>query len=99
MPTESGVWNISKWNKFKWSSSNGSKNVYHNLLESLEKAKPKDRGNIRDALIGETAIKNEFILVTNDVALQNAVKETYPYAQVPIDFAEFIEVMKNEKRN
>lgn len=115
IPTESGVYGISRYGKCKFVSADvptesfvldtsrldyakvGDSSVYQKLLNSLEKAKPKDEGNIKDALIGETAVKNEFVLVTKDVALQNAVKEYSPDAQV-INFAKFIEVLKNESR-
>ena len=90
LPTESLVWGTSKWGKAKFSDGK----FYKKLLNLLERAKPKDRGNIKDALIAETAVKNSFILVTNDVALQEAVKEIDPNFQV-IDFTKFIEVMKN----
>lgn len=90
-PTESFVLGTSRLGGAKL----GDGGFYHKLLNSLEKSKPKDRGNIKDALIGETAIKNNFVLVTNDVALQDSVKEHNPNTKV-MNFKEFIEVMKNE---
>ena len=90
-PTESFVVGTSRLGGAKL----GDGSVYQSLLNLLEKAKPKDRGDIKDALIGETSIKNKFILVTNDVAVQNAVKEHKPNSQV-MDFIKFIEVMNNE---
>ncbi len=93
-PTESFVLRTSRLSGAKL--GNGS--IYHELLSYLEKAKPKDRGNIKDALIGETAIKNEYVLVTNDIALQNAVQYVCKESKL-MNFHAFIEVMKNEKRN
>ena len=62
--TESGVFDTSRFNKAKFGEGE--------LLEEIRK------GNIKhteDALIGETAIKNGCILVTNDKRLLNKVNE------------------------
>lgn len=56
MSTESAVWGVSKWGESKWTSEN-------NLIEELRKGNLK---HTEDALIGETAIKNNLILVTNN---------------------------------
>jgi len=69
---------------------------YSKILEFLEKTKPKDRGNIKDALIGETATKREMILVTDDYGLFYAVTNKGINCKV-INFHAFNEVMKNEK--
>jgi len=70
IPTESGVWDISRWDYFKWGDENG---LYDRILEQLEKEKPHHRGNKKDALIGETSIKNNITLVTDDRALRETV--------------------------
>jgi len=71
VPTESAVWDVSKWDEAKF--SNGD--LYTLLLQELNKSKPRDKdNNIKDALIAETSIKNGFILVTADSALYRIVK-------------------------
>jgi predicted nucleic acid-binding protein len=72
IPTESAVWDVSRWGLAKWSEEDG---MYEKILEQLEKEKPHDRGNIKDALVGETAIRNCITLVTNDKSLRDAVEK------------------------
>jgi predicted nucleic acid-binding protein len=62
--TESAVWDISKWGEAKWTSED-------NLLDDLSKNNP---ANVRDALIAETAIRNNMILITNDLKLLKKIK-------------------------
>jgi len=57
IPTESMVWDKSKWGSAKWSSENNT------LLDYIRQGNLK---HTEDALIGETAIKNKIILVTED---------------------------------
>jgi len=64
VPTESAVWGVSKWGESKWTSRD-------NLIEELRKGNLK---HTEDALIGETAIKNNFILVTDDKTFLNKVR-------------------------
>jgi predicted nucleic acid-binding protein len=48
----------------------GNGAVYESILVQLDKVKPMEQdNNIKDALIGETAVKNEIVLITNDKAL------------------------------
>ena len=61
-PTESFVWDVSRWDLGKWS---GEDNLYDPIKAELDKRKPK-KNNIQDALIAETAIKNGYTLVTED---------------------------------
>ena len=72
VPTKSGVWGTSKWNKFKWGSEN---NLYQPIKDKLDKLNKGKKNNIADALIAETAIKNQYTLVTNDNDLTKVVKE------------------------
>ena len=113
LPTESAVWDTSKWNKAKWTDSDtptesfvlgtsrlggaklGDGVSYDKILEFLEKIKPNDRGNIKDALIGETASKQDMILVTDDYGLFYAVTNKGINCKV-MNFHAFIEVMKND---
>jgi rRNA-processing protein FCF1 len=72
IPTESSVWDVSRWGSSKWGEEDG---LYLRILNQLEKIKPHDRGNKRDALVGETAIKTGITLVSDDRALRETVKE------------------------
>lgn len=63
MPTESAVYGVSRWGEAKWTSE-------ESLIEILRKGNLK---HTEDALIGETAIKNNLILVTNDPRLMKKV--------------------------
>jgi predicted nucleic acid-binding protein len=71
IPTESAVLNISRYNLSKFSDGL----EYGRILQSLEKEKPNHDGNKKDALIGETAIKNRITLVSDDRGLRESVKE------------------------
>lgn len=62
VPTESAVYGISRFGKAKF--SNGD------LLEKLREGNIK---HTKDALIGETAIKEKLILITNDNTLRRRV--------------------------
>ena len=69
IPTESFVWDTSSWDAAKWSDVS---------LVTIIASKLKDlnggaRGNIKDALIAETAIKNGHILITHDSDLASVV--------------------------
>lgn len=63
IPTESAVWNVSRWGQAKWSDDN----------PTFEEVR---RGNLRhteDTLITETCIKQNLVLVTHDKDLQKRV--------------------------
>lgn len=69
VPTESTVWDVSRWDQAKW----GNGDVYQRLkaeLDILNKAKPN---NIFDALIAEVAIVNGYTLLTADSDLAKTV--------------------------
>jgi len=66
IPTESGVWDVSRWGESKWTDEKIT------LIELLRKGNLK---HTEDALIGETAIKNKLILVTDDDLLRSNVKK------------------------
>jgi predicted nucleic acid-binding protein len=107
IPTESAVWDISKWDSCKWGGESNSKiptesfvlghsrigmaklsndNLYSEIRDSLDKKKKKPN-NVQDALIAETAIKNNLILVTDDKTLREVAKSYYENV---ISFDEFI---------
>lgn len=74
LATESTVWDVSSWDKAKWSANDG---IYESLLARIKALDGRDRGDnqIRDALIAETAIKVGLTLVTDDIKLTQAVRE------------------------
>lgn len=74
--TESFVWGASLWGKCKW----GAGKIFDKLKMGNDK-------HIEDALIGETAIKNNLVLVTNDKDFLNKVVELGGQA---ISFEEFM---------
>lgn len=63
VPTESAVWNVSKWGQAKWGDENSAYKAIRAELDRTNRAKPN---NVQDALIAETALKNGYMLVTND---------------------------------
>lgn len=66
VPTESAVWDVSRWHEAKWADED---DLYSRLISDLnERNKSKDN-NIQDALIAETSIKGGFVLVTDDADL------------------------------
>ena len=85
-PTESFVLGTSRLGGAKL----GDGVSYDKILEFLEKIKPNDRGNIKDALIGETASKQDMILVTDDYGLFYAVTNKGINCKV-MNFHAFIE--------
>ena len=70
--TESAVWNVSAWGQAKWGEADGLYTAFKAELDTLNKSKPN---NIQDTLIAETAIKNRFDLVTDDVDLCTVTKK------------------------
>jgi len=86
IPTESAVYGVSKYGGAKYTSDN-------NLIEELRK------GNLqhtKDALIGETAIKNNFILVTND---SKFLKRVCSLGGKAVTFDHFIQGKFHETKN
>ncbi len=75
--TESFVLNISRLNRAKLGKGN--------LLEKLRQGNLK---HTEDALIGETAIKNDITLITNDDRLKNKVLELEGKAKTWDEFLE-----------
>ncbi len=70
-PTESFVWDVSRWDQGKWSDGV----LFEKLkgdLDLLNKAKPS---NSRDALIAEVAIVNDCTLLTADLDLAEVTKK------------------------
>ncbi len=72
VPTKSAVWNVSAWGQAKWGEADGLYSAVKAELDTLNKSKPN---NVQDTLIAETAIKNRFVLVTDDVDLCTVTKK------------------------
>ena len=70
VPTESAVWNVSKWDHAKWSAGDP---LCRRIKEELDERNHREN-NIQDALIAETAIKNRLILVTADQDLKDVAE-------------------------
>lgn len=63
VPTESMVWNVSRWDQAKWGADDGLFEAMRTELDALNKRK---KNNAQDILIAETAAKNGWVLVTSD---------------------------------
>lgn len=70
--TAAAVYGVSEWGGAEWGNADGS---YDKILLLLEQKGRKSRGNTKDALIGVTALKRQFTLVTNDPRLLASVVE------------------------
>ena len=62
VPTESFVWDISRWDHGKWSDGV----LYTRLKQDLDALNKSKSNNARDILIAEVAIANGYTLVTAD---------------------------------
>ena len=67
LPTESAVFDVSRWDQAKWPANDS---VFENMFASLEvRDKTSEKRHLnrrRDILIAETAIRNGLILVSGD---------------------------------
>jgi predicted nucleic acid-binding protein len=84
MPTCSGVWGTSKWGAFMWSGEESLVPVVRAELD-LKNAKAN---NVQDALIADTAIRADYILVTDD---RNLAKVTKKYGGRCLSVKELLE--------
>ena len=75
--TESMMWSISKWGASKWGSGKHLKTILEHMNED-------DGNEAKDALIAETAICNNYILVTHDRELRDIVNEKTPGNSISI---------------
>jgi predicted nucleic acid-binding protein len=88
MLTESGVWNISSWDDFKWSDPND--HLLEGILAEMDSQKKKPN-NQQDSLIAETALRNNLVLVTNDEILRDTMKR---FNGKSIELQEFLDSTK-----
>jgi predicted nucleic acid-binding protein len=87
IPTESAVLGVARVGLAKI----GDSKLYSNILKELNKKRPENRNNIKDALIGETTLRNSIILVTDDNALYDLIEKMGQ----AINFETFIRVIKS----
>ncbi len=80
IPTESALWDKSNWCESKW----GTDDLVEKILEELDK-KDKMKSNPQDALIADTAIKNNYILITEDDSLYYVVTEVFKGSAQKLD--------------
>lgn len=66
VPTESAVWDVSRWDQAKWGAND---DVFTGMLGELDALNKCKSNNPQDILIAETALRNNWILVTSDVDL------------------------------
>lgn len=71
VPTESFVWDVSRWDHAKWTADD---NLYVPIKEALDKLNKGKQNNVQDALIAETATKGGYILVTDDAHMIEVAK-------------------------
>lgn len=71
-PTESIVWDVSRWDQGKWSDENCVADAIKRELDGVNGAKGN---NWQDALIAEVAVKNGYGLITGDHDLANVVRK------------------------
>jgi hypothetical protein len=71
LPTESAVFDVSRWDQAKWPANDS---VFKNMFASLEArdktSEKRHLNRLRDIVIAETAIRNGLILVSRDANLR-----------------------------
>lgn len=63
VPTESAAWDVSRWDQAKWGAEDELFGALRADLDARNKGKPN---NVEDILIAETAMRNGWVLVTDD---------------------------------
>lgn len=81
---ETMLWGVGRWGEGKWGANGG---LYEPIRSRLDELKKKEN-NIQDSLIAETAILNNFCLVTDDVNLLTVTQE---FGGSAISFREFFD--------
>lgn len=71
VPTESFVWDVSRWDHGKWSDGV----LFERLKQDLDALNKSKSNNAQDVLIAEVAIVNSFTLLTSDQHLAQVVKD------------------------
>jgi hypothetical protein len=88
LPTASMVWGVSRWSKSSWSEGDLFRKLHDAVCaaDASRKKKVGAENQIRDALLGETAIHRDVFLVTDDSGLREAV---LAYGGKVVSLAEF----------
>ena len=63
VPTAAAVWDVSEWGGAEYGSADGS---YDAMLAKLNSKNGNKKNNAQDILIAVTALKRDYILVTDD---------------------------------
>ncbi len=90
IPTETTLYGFSPWGESKYGAYGG---LYDKVLARIQELDKEDRkrktqeNQIRDALIAETCIKNQLVLVSDDKNLRKAVQE---FGGIAIPFERFL---------
>ena len=71
LPTETGVWGVSRWGQAKW----GEGTFFDPLKKALDVRNGGKANNLQDALIAEVALTHGYGLVTSDADLAEVVRE------------------------
>ena len=66
VPTESAVWDVSRWEQAKWGKRD---NIFAGMRAELDALNKRKGNNAHDILIAETAVRNGWVLVTSDTDL------------------------------
>lgn len=66
VPTESAAWDVSRWDEARWGAND---DIFKKMLGELNKLNNRKGNNPQDILIAETALRNNWILVTSDADL------------------------------
>lgn len=70
VPTESFVFDVSRWDQGKWSDGK----LFEKLKRDLDALNKSRANNVSDVLIAEVAISNGFTLITSDRDLASVAK-------------------------
>ena len=70
LPTESAVWDLSRWGQAKWTQED---DIFAGMRAELDGLNKRKGNNAHDILIAETAIRNGWVLVTSDADLFGVV--------------------------
>lgn len=66
VPTESAVWGVSRWDEAKWGAND---DVFTGMRGELDTLNKRKGNNPQDILIAETALRNNWVLITSDADL------------------------------
>lgn len=66
VPTASAVWGVSRWGEAKWGADD---DVFTGMRTELDALNKRKKNNPQDILIAETALRNNWVLVTSDADL------------------------------